>query len=178
MFPSLAKSQFHLCKYQKRSFKVLHITHGLPRTLESSGPSTTMVSYSLHPLTLPSTELSTFSRTAEASLVTRMVKNLPAMQKTQVWSLDLEDPLEKGMATHSRILAWRIPRTDKPGMLQSVGSQTVRHDWTTNTFTFPPAYLHMHDSDICSKIIQRLNKKHSSGFRYTGQRNSTQRDNG
>ena len=133
MFPSLAKSQFHLCKYQKRSFKVLHITHGLPRTLESSGPSTTMVSYSLHPLTLPSTELSTFSRTAEASLVTRMVKNLPAMQKTQVWSLDLEDPLEREMATHSSILGWTILCTEEPGRLQSMGLQRVGLDWMTNT---------------------------------------------
>ena len=118
-FSSLAKSQFYLCKYQRRSFKVLHITHWLPRTLESSGPSTTKVSYSLHPLTLPSTELSTFSRKAGASLVAQMVKNLPAMQETQVWSLDLEDPLEKGMASHSRILAWRIPWTEESDGLYS-----------------------------------------------------------
>ena len=64
------------------------------------------------------------------------VKNLPAMQETQVWSLGQEDPLEKGMTTHSSILAWRIPWTEDPGGLQSVGSQRVGHDWTTNTFTF------------------------------------------
>jgi len=57
-----------------------------------------------------------------------MVKNLPAMQETQVWSVDWEDPLEKGIATHSSILAWRIPRTEEPGGLQSIGSQRVRHD--------------------------------------------------
>ena len=51
-----------------------------------------------------------------------MVKNLPAIQETQVQSLDLEDPLEKGMATHSSILAWRIPWTQKPGGLQSMKS--------------------------------------------------------
>ena len=56
-----------------------------------------------------------------ASLVTQTVKNLPAMQKTQVQSLCWEDPLEKGMATHSSILAWRIPRTEEPGGLQSMG---------------------------------------------------------
>ena len=50
-------------------------------------------------------------------------KNLPAMQETQVWSLSQEDPLEKEMATHSSILAWRIPWTEKPGGLQSTGSQ-------------------------------------------------------
>ena len=55
-----------------------------------------------------------------ASLVTKMVKNLPAMQETQVQSLILEDPLEKGMATHSSILAWRIPWTEEPGRLHTV----------------------------------------------------------
>ena len=55
------------------------------------------------------------------SLVTQMVKNLPAMQETWVQSLVLEDPLEKGMVTHSSILAWGIPQTEKPVGLQSVG---------------------------------------------------------
>ena len=62
-----------------------------------------------------------------------MVKNLPAMQETRGQSLGWEVPLEKGMATHSSILAWRIPWTEKPGRLQSMGSQRVRHDWATNT---------------------------------------------
>ena len=56
------------------------------------------------------------------------VKNLPSMQETQVQSLDWEDPLEKGMATHSSILAWRMPWTEEPGGLQSMGLQRVRHD--------------------------------------------------
>ena len=51
----------------------------------------------------------------------QMVKNLPAVQETQVQSLDQEDPLEKGMATHSSILAWRIQWTEEPGGLQSIG---------------------------------------------------------
>ena len=71
-----------------------------------------------------------------ASLVAQMVKNLPVMWKTQVHSLGLEDPLEKEMATHSSILAWKIPWTEEPSRLQSMGSQRVRHDWVTNTFTF------------------------------------------
>ena len=71
-----------------------------------------------------------------ASLVAQMVKNLPAMQETQVRSLDWEDPLEKEMATHSSILAWRIPWTGKTVRLQSMGSQRVRHDWATNTHTW------------------------------------------
>jgi len=57
-----------------------------------------------------------------------MVKNLPAMRETQVQSLGWENPLEKGMATHFNILAWRIPWTVEPGRLQSMGSQRVRHD--------------------------------------------------
>ena len=58
----------------------------------------------------------------------QMVKNLHAMQETQVRSLGQEDPLEKGMATHSSILAWRIPWTEEPGGLQSMGLQKVEHD--------------------------------------------------
>ena len=64
------------------------------------------------------------------------VKNLPAVQETQVRSLGWEDPLEKGMATHSSILAWRIPWTEEPGRLQSMESQRVRHDLATNTHLF------------------------------------------
>ena len=56
------------------------------------------------------------------------LKRLPAMQETQVWSLGREDPLEKEMVTHSSILAWRIPWTEKPGRLQSLGSLRVGHD--------------------------------------------------
>ena len=56
-----------------------------------------------------------------------MVKNLPAMQETQVQSLCQEDTLENGMATHSSILAWENPRTEERGGLQSMGSQRVRH---------------------------------------------------
>ena len=59
-----------------------------------------------------------------ASLVVQLVKNLPAMQETQVQSLGQKDPLEKEMATHSTILAWRIPWTEEPGRLQSVESQS------------------------------------------------------
>ena len=61
-----------------------------------------------------------------ASLVAQLVTNLPAMQETLVQFLGLEDPLEKVMATHSSILAWRIPWTEEPGGLQSMGSQRVR----------------------------------------------------
>ena len=59
-----------------------------------------------------------------ASLVTQMVKNLPAMQEIRIRSLDQEDPLEKGMGTHSNILTWKIPWTEEPGGLHSMGSQS------------------------------------------------------
>ena len=63
-----------------------------------------------------------------ASLVAQMLENLPAMQETQVQSLGREDPLEKGMSTPSSILAWKIPWTEEPGRLQSMGSQKDRHN--------------------------------------------------
>ena len=63
-----------------------------------------------------------------SSLVAQMVKNLPAMQETRVRYLIQEDPLEKRMATHTNILAWRIPWTEEPGRLWSMGSERVRHD--------------------------------------------------
>ena len=67
-----------------------------------------------------------------ASLVAQTAKRLPAMQETWVQSLGWEDPLEKEMATHSSILAWRIPWTEEPGRLQSMGLQRVGHDWVTS----------------------------------------------
>ena len=62
------------------------------------------------------------------SLVAQMVKRLPTVRETQVQSLGREDPLEKEMATHSSILAWKIPWMEEPGWLLSMGSQRVRHD--------------------------------------------------
>ena len=69
------------------------------------------------------------------SLVVQTVKNLTVMQETQVRFLAWKDSLEEGMATQSSILAWRIPWTEEPGGLQTMGSQRVRHD--RETFTFP-----------------------------------------
>ena len=69
-----------------------------------------------------------------------MVKNLPAMLETQVQSLDWKDSLEKGMATHSSILAWRIPCTEEAGKLQSQRLQRVRHDRATK-HTHPHTYF-------------------------------------
>ena len=82
-----------------------------------------------------------------ASLMAQMVKNLPATQETWVQSLGWKDPLEKGMATHSSILAWRIPWTEEPGALQSVGSQRVGHEWATTTNMNISCY------SFCSSIL-------------------------
>ena len=75
-------------------------------------------------------------------LVAQVVKNLPAMQETRVWFLGWKDSLEKGMATHSSILAWEIPWTDEPGGLQLIWLQRARHDWATNIYTHT-ASLHV-----------------------------------
>ena len=75
------------------------------------------------------------------SSVAQTVKNLPAMQETWVQSLGQEDPLGKGMATHSSILAWRIPWTEESGRLQSRGPQRIRHDSVTENTHFKPLHL-------------------------------------
>ena len=73
----------------------------------------------------------------ESSLVAQMVKRLPAMWETWVRSLGWEDLLEKKMATHSSTLAWKIPRTEEPGRLQSMALQRVEHDWVNPFFKLP-----------------------------------------
>ena len=80
--------------------------------------------------------------TSGASLVVQTVKNLPPTQETRVQSLDQKDPLEKGMATYSGILTWRIPWIEEPGAIQSMESQRVRQDCVTNTFT--QTHIHTH----------------------------------
>ena len=89
-----------------------------------------MVCYSLDPENCTKSRGSNFHVHFKntASLVAQLVKNLPAMQETQVLILGQEEPLEKGIATHSSILAWRIPWTEELGRLQSMGSQRVGHD--------------------------------------------------
>ena len=82
-----------------------------------------------------------------------MVNNLPAMQEMQetpVRSLGQEDPLEEGMATHSSILAWRIPWTEEPGGLWYIGSQRVRHDWSEHAYT-----VHNYRGKFLLAIIQK-----------------------
>jgi len=82
-----------------------------------------------------------------SSLVAQTIKRLPTMWKTWVQSLGQEDLLEKEMATHSSSLSRKIPWTEEPGRLQSMGSQRVRHDWATSLhFTsISPWWFHTHD---------------------------------
>ena len=88
-----------------------------------------------------------------ASLVAQTIKNLPAVLETWVQSLGWEDPLGKGTATHSSILAWRVPWTEKSGEPQSMGSQRVRHNWAT--FTLAPflfynfAFRELYHRTVC-----------------------------
>ena len=77
-----------------------------------------------------------FRSPLRASLVAQRLKRLPGLRETWVWSLGEEDPLEKEMATHSSILAWRIPWREEPGGLQSTGSQRVGPDWATSLSLF------------------------------------------
>ena len=93
------------------------------------------------------------------------------MQETRAWALGQEDPLEEGMATHSTILAWRIPRTEEPGRLQSWESQRVRHNWATDSqcvyvglisqfflpFPFPP-----HICFLCLHLSSQILTEHTN----------------
>ena len=85
--------------------------------------------------------LHAFSADKRTSLVAQTVKHLPTMQETQVQSLGWEDLLEKEVATHSSIFAWRIPWTEEPDRLQSMGSQRVRHDSATSLLADQKTYM-------------------------------------
>ena len=96
----------------------------------------------------------------QTSLVAQTVKNLPAMLETRVWSLGGEDPLEKGMATHSSILAYRIPWTEEPGGIQPRESQRVRHNWEANTHT----HTHTHTQVKCKHYARPWGCRVDSGW--------------
>ena len=95
----------------------------------------------------------------------QMVENLPALWETWVWSLGWEDPLEKGMATHSNTLAWRTPWTEEPSGLQSMGSQRIRHgyflyllsNWASSGLNSSSAKLHVfHLSSVLGNGATKL----------------------
>ena len=89
--------------------------------------SKSLIQFSVEWSCVPSL-LFTWSQTMVTSLVAQMVRHLPTMQETRVQSLGWEDLLEKEMATHSSILAWKTPWTEEPGRLKSMGLQRVGHD--------------------------------------------------
>ena len=86
-----------------------------------------------------------------AFLLAQLVKNLPAMQETLIQSLGQEDPLEKEMATHSSILAWRIPWAEEPGEPQSMGSARIRHDLATKPP--PPSFVYLLSINVASLFV-------------------------
>ena len=90
--------------------------------------------------------------------VAQTVKNQPAMQETWVRSLGWEDSLEKGMATYSNILPWRIPWTEESGGLQSMGFQRVGHDWVTDTFSFSETKSTLRHNLSCQINKNNFNK--------------------
>ena len=107
----------------------------MPANLENSAVATGLekVNYHSIPKAMPknaqtTTQLHSSHMLAGTFLVAQMVKHLSAMQEIWVQSLGREDPLEKEMATHSSTFAWKIPWTEEPGRLQSMGSQRVGHE--------------------------------------------------
>ena len=90
----------------------------------------------------------------KASLVAQTVKRLPAMRKTRIQFLGRQDPLEKEMAIHSSILAWKIPWTEEPDRLQSMGSQRVGHDWVTSLHLYNEYNFYMIEKIITQKNIK------------------------
>ena len=100
-----------------------------------------------------------------APLVAQTVKNLPAMRETWVRSLGWEEPLEKGTATHSSILAWRIPWTEETARLQSMGSQRVGHSWATFTFMLPLMFiLGNYFKEVIPELVECTAGFNQSGF--------------
>ena len=113
------------------------------------------------------------------SLVAQRLKRLPPLRETQIRSLGREDPLEMEMAAHSSILAWKIPWTEKPGRLQSTGSQWVGHDWVTSLSFLSHEHLlftshaGMQGKDTCPQQMSwkrsqsRLSKSQTREFSFT-----------
>ena len=98
-----------------------------------------------------------------SSLVAHMVKRLPIMRETQVQSLGWEDLLEREMATHSSILAWKIPWTEEPGRLHSMGLQRVGHDWATSLPLYCMYILQSHNNlrisrDLTNKDADKMGR--------------------
>ena len=103
-----------------------------------------------------------------APLVAQMVKNLPTIRETQIWSLGQVDPLDKGMATHSSILAWRIPWTEEPDRLQSMGSQWI--PYRCSYLCNEPFSVHFGCNSPTLRVV------HSEIFQLSGERSIEVKD--
>ena len=101
-----------------------------------------------------------------------MVKNPPAVQETWVLSLGWEEPLEEDMATHSSILAWRIPWTEEPGGLQSMASERVGHDWVTKPST---AHISLY-IDVCVCVCVRKREREQARENESERRRERERE--
>ena len=133
MFRPVHCSLYHLCSQERERKKLIplfffsfSLQHGYPQysilSASVEGPQMKiLLQYEILRWKENFYDVSRVVRINKASLVAQMVKNLPVMQETEVQPLGQEDSLEKGMASHSRILAWRIPWTEKPGRLQFMG---------------------------------------------------------
>ena len=99
-------------------------------------------------------------------LIVQLVKNPPAMREIRVWSLGWEDPLEKAMAAHSSVLAWKIPWIAEPGRLPSMGLQRVGHDWATSLLLSLYTYIICHVR--CSKVPWRKIQQGDRELRLAG----------
>ena len=110
----------------------LTISQSLPKSvsIESVMPSNHLIL--CHPLPLCLQSFPVWGSYPVNWIFTSGGQSIGAMQETRIWSLGREDPLKKERATHSSILAWRIPQTEEPGGIQSIGSQRVRHNWVTS----------------------------------------------
>ena len=141
---TLSKTGFHCTSFNnKKIYWVLHLCLGFPGSSASKEFTWNARDPSLIPGLgrSPGEGIGYSLQYSWASLVGQVVKNPPTMQETWIRPLGWEDTLEKGMATHSSILAWRTAWTDEPGKLQSMGSQRVGHNWATSTFTYVPGMM-------------------------------------
>ena len=129
VFPVIGNLSLSYTSHDPFSFVFLNLFMSQAPLLIFHPKESVFVQYKKGLMNLIKIEVSSFN-------VAEMVKNLPAVLKTWVQSQVQEDPLEKGVATLSSILAWRIPWTEEPGRLQSMGLQRAGHDWVTNIFTF------------------------------------------
>ena len=159
-FSSVDQSCPTLCDPMNCSTPGLPVHHQLPESTQTPVHRVGDAIQPSYPLSSPSPSAFNLSQhqglfqwvssSLVASLVAQTVKRLPTMREIHVQSLGWEDPLEKEMATHSSILAWKISWMEEPGWLLSMGSQRVVHDWATSL----SIYLSISSSRLVAKVLE------------------------